>query len=234
VEVPVSKEGKEIKITDKRMFTADGELRQEYRFLEEKSTAPAATPAAATAADAAAGASAAAVPPARPAGPAGPATPATPAMARPEPSADASSGRAAGTAGTSGRGEPYPEEHPRRRERSERPERPERSERSERSEPVGGGAGESGARLELPGSPPGLGASFYDLAAMLAEPVAIYLGDLELPDGETAENLEMARLHIDLLDVLRQKTAGNLTAQESAFLEDLLYRLRVRYVQKRG
>jgi hypothetical protein len=44
----------------------------------------------------------------------------------------------------------------------------------------------------------------------------------------------MARLHIDLLAVLRQKTAGNLTAQEAAFLEDLLYRLRVRYVQKRG
>ena len=76
--------------------------------------------------------------------------------------------------------------------------------------------------------------SFFDLVAMLAEPVALYLGDLALPDGEVAENLEMARLHIDLLDVLRQKTAGNLTAQESAFLEDLLYRLRVRYVQKRG
>ena len=121
-------------------------------------------------------------------------------------------------AGASRRGELYPEEY---------------SERPERSEPAGG-AGESGARLELPGSPPGLGASFYDLAAMLAEPVAIYLGDLELPDGGSAENLEMARLHIDLLDVLRQKTAGNLTAQESAFLEDLLYRLRVRYVQKRG
>jgi len=223
--VPVSKEGKEIKITDKRMFTADGELRQEYRFLDEKSTAPAATPAAATAVDAAAGAPAAGGPPARPAGPAGPGTPATPATARDalggraEPSAAPSSGRAAGKAGAPGRGEPYLEERP---------------ERSERSEPAGGGAGESGARLELPGSPPGLGASFYDLAAMLAEPVAIYLGDLELPDGESAENLEMARLHIDLLDVLRQKTAGNLTAQESAFLEDLLYRLRVRYVQKRG
>ena len=47
-----------------------------------------------------------------------------------------------------------------------------------------------------------------------------------------ATNLEMARLHIDLLEVLRQKTAGNLDAQERAFLEDLLYRLRVRYVQK--
>ncbi|MFP5287563.1 MAG: DUF1844 domain-containing protein [Thermoanaerobaculia bacterium] len=32
--------------------------------------------------------------------------------------------------------------------------------------------------------------------------------------------------------MLRQKTAGNLTAQESAILEDLIYRLRVRYVQK--
>ena len=31
-----------------------------------------------------------------------------------------------------------------------------------------------------------------------------------------------------------QKTVGNLTAQESAVLEDILYRLRLRYVQKRG
>ena len=67
---------------------------------------------------------------------------------------------------------------------------------------------------------------------MLAEPVPIYLGDMELPDGQSAENLEMARLHIDLLEVLGQKTAGNLSAQEKAFLDDLLYRMRVRYVQK--
>src|SRR5262249_37103723 len=88
--------------------------------------------------------------------------------------------------------------------------------------------------LEIPGAPPGFGTpTFYDLAAILAEPVALYLGDLEVEGGE-AENLEMARMYIDLLDVLRQKTLGNLTAQESAFLEDLLYRLRVRYVQKRG
>ena len=68
----------------------------------------------------------------------------------------------------------------------------------------------------------------------MAEPVPIYLGDARLPDGQVATDLEMARLHIDLLDVLRQKTAGNLDPQERAFLEDLLYRLRVRYVQKRG
>lgn len=94
----------------------------------------------------------------------------------------------------------------------------------------------SGPPLELPDTgPSSLGQpSFYDLASILAEPVQVYLGDLPLPDGGSAENLEMARLHIDVLSVLRQKTVGNLTGQESAFLEDLLYRLRLRYVQKRG
>ncbi|HEX6203126.1 MAG TPA: DUF1844 domain-containing protein, partial [Thermoanaerobaculia bacterium] len=99
------------------------------------------------------------------------------------------------------------------------------------SEPA---AGQRGAPVELPGTPPGLGPAFYDLVAVLAEPVPLYLGDAPLPDGQSAENMEAAHFHIDLLDVLRQKTAGNLTAQESAVLEDVLYRLRMRYVQKRG
>ena len=93
---------------------------------------------------------------------------------------------------------------------------------------------ESAPRLEIPGTPEGLGApTFIDLVTLLAEPIALYLGDVELPDGESAENLEMARLYIDLLDVLRQKTAGNLEVGESRLLEDLLYRCRLRYVQKR-
>jgi hypothetical protein len=89
-------------------------------------------------------------------------------------------------------------------------------------------------RLELPGAPAGLGPTFLDLVGLLTDPVPFYLGDATLPDGQSVENLDAARLHIDLLDVLRQRTAGNLTAQEQAVLEDLLYRLRVRYVQKRG
>lgn len=98
----------------------------------------------------------------------------------------------------------------------------------------GGSAAASAPPLELPGSPAGLGPTFLDLVGVLTEPVPFYLGDAALPDGQTMENLDAARLHIDLLDVLRQRTAGNLTAQEQAVLEDLLYRLRVRYVQKRG
>ena len=95
-------------------------------------------------------------------------------------------------------------------------------------------AARSAPRLELPGAPAGLGPGFLDLVGVLAEPVAFYLGDAALPDGKTMVNLDMARLHIDLLDVLRQRTAGNLTAEELGVLEDLLYQLRVRYVQKRG
>ncbi|HEX4965861.1 MAG TPA: DUF1844 domain-containing protein [Thermoanaerobaculia bacterium] len=162
----MANEKKEIKVTDKRMFTSDGKLREEYRFLDEKSTA-----------------APAAEPPAAPAPAPPPASPqAAPEARRPEP--------------------------PR---------------------PAG-----PGPQVEMPPAmPPELGGpSFFDLVAMLAEAVPIYLGDARLPDGQSAENLEMARFHIDLMDVLRQKTLGNVTAEESAFLEDLLYRLRVRYVQK--
>ena len=158
----VSNEKKEIKVTDKRMFTPDGELKEEYRFLSEKST------------------SATSVGTEPPPAPAPPAEPAREARRRaPEP-------------------EPPP-------------------------------------RMDFPETPPELGGpSFMDLLAMLAEPISVYLGDAVLPDGQDATNIEMARFYIDLLAVLRQKTAGNLTAQEEAVLEDLLYRLRVRYVQKRG
>jgi len=227
--VPVSKEGKEIKITDKRMFTPDGKLREEYRFLEEKSTAAPAAPAAPAEAPAAAAGSGAAASP-RPPGARPAEDAAAPHGGAPRPASGRSSGR-----GAAGRGEaPGPALAGAAGPAPGAPSG--RSGRGEAPPPAGAGgaADEPGARLELPGTAPGLGPSFYDLAAMLAEPVAIYLGDMELPDGQSAENLEMARLYIDLLDVLRQKTAGNLTAQESAFLEDLLYRLRVRYVQKRG
>ena len=39
-----AKESANIKVTDRRMFTAEGELREEYRFLEEKAKAAASAP----------------------------------------------------------------------------------------------------------------------------------------------------------------------------------------------
>jgi hypothetical protein len=76
--------------------------------------------------------------------------------------------------------------------------------------------------------------TIYDLVSVLAQPIALYLGDAALPDGESMENLDLARLHIDLLEVLKDKTEGNLTSEESTFLDSLLYQLRLRYVEKRG
>ncbi len=133
-----------MKVTDKRMFTDDGELREEYRFLEQQKA------------------------PAEPAEPAAPAAPDSPA-------------------------DPY------------------------ESSPAGAGR-------PVPG--------FMDLVAMLAEPIAFLLGDAQLPDGQSAQDLPRARLQIDLLAVLQEKTRGNVTSEESAVVENLLAQLRMRYVEK--
>ncbi|MDH3254901.1 MAG: DUF1844 domain-containing protein [Acidobacteriota bacterium] len=82
-----------------------------------------------------------------------------------------------------------------------------------------------------PGDLPSPG--FADLVSFLAEPIALFLGDVELPEGDSAENLELARFHIDLLGVLQEKTKNSVSKDEAAVLDDLLYGLRMRYVQKR-
>jgi hypothetical protein len=193
---------KDIKVTDKRIFTPEGELREEYRFLDEKST------------EADSGEEASSPAASAPAAPAAPAF--EPARVAP-PRYDQDPGFGPGPGAAYGY-EPAASQFD-----------------------LSGGAPGFNSGLDPgmdpgldPGMDPGMGSpTFFDLVAMLAEPVAVYLGDVALPDGQDAENLEMARVHIDLLDTLRQKTAGNLNGQESAFLEDLLYRLKVRYVQKR-
>ncbi|HVS65078.1 MAG TPA: DUF1844 domain-containing protein [Thermoanaerobaculia bacterium] len=89
-----------------------------------------------------------------------------------------------------------------------------------------------------PGAQPSAGApggeiSFLDLVGLLAEPIALYLGDLAMPNGERTVDLDQARVYIDLLGILQEKTRGNLSREEEAVLTDLVYRLKMRYVQKR-
>jgi hypothetical protein len=43
-------------------------------------------------------------------------------------------------------------------------------------------------------------------------------------------NLPQAKEIIDLLSILEQKTAGNLTTEEQTVLRDMLYALRMKYV----
>lgn len=80
------------------------------------------------------------------------------------------------------------------------------------------------------GLPP---ADITTLIEFLAQQVTLYLGEPD-PSGRAIQpNLPAAGLFIDLIGLLQEKTKGNLTLDESQILDQLLYALRLRYVQKR-
>lgn len=61
----------------------------------------------------------------------------------------------------------------------------------------------------------------------------IALGDIPHPATNLQEaNLEQAKYLIDILGMLADKTQGNLTPNESQLLEDAVYQLRMRFVEK--
>ena len=75
--------------------------------------------------------------------------------------------------------------------------------------------------------------SFTQFVISLATSAAIQFGDVADPaSGEkAAPNLEGAKQMIDILTLLDQKTRGNLTAEERQVLEQVLYELRLRFVE---
>jgi hypothetical protein len=75
--------------------------------------------------------------------------------------------------------------------------------------------------------------SFTAFVISLASTAAIHFGDLPDPvSGARAEpNLEGATQMIEILSLLEQKTRGNLTAEEREVLGQVLYELRMRFVE---
>jgi hypothetical protein len=137
-----------LRVTDRRMFTPEGELREEYKDLPPREAAPAPAPAA---------------PPA--------------AVAQSSPAPDKPS--------------------------------------------------------TLPPVETETGANFQDLVALLAQTASVYLQQAGHASFESrADHLEMARMHVDLLAVLKQKTTGNLDPMELALIDDILYRLRLAVVER--
>lgn len=45
-------------------------------------------------------------------------------------------------------------------------------------------------------------------------------------------NLELAKQNIDLLELMQAKTTGNRSAEEDRLIEQLLFELRLRFVEK--
>ena len=78
--------------------------------------------------------------------------------------------------------------------------------------------------------------SFITFVLSLASSAAIHFGDLVDPEsGQRSEpNLVGAAQMIEILALLDQKTRGNLTAEERQVLEQVLFELRMRYVQASG
>ncbi|HEY1628870.1 MAG TPA: DUF1844 domain-containing protein [Tepidisphaeraceae bacterium] len=73
-------------------------------------------------------------------------------------------------------------------------------------------------------------ASFATLVQSLVTQALFYLGDLSVRGGEPVVNLDMAKHHIDSLNVLEEKTANNLSPEEKQMLDAALYEARMRYI----
>ena len=80
-------------------------------------------------------------------------------------------------------------------------------------------------------SPPEPDFKFFITTLTLQASIA--LGHLANPStGKTEKDPVQAKFLIDTLAMLQEKTRGNLTAEETELLENLLYELRVAYLAK--
>jgi hypothetical protein len=80
--------------------------------------------------------------------------------------------------------------------------------------------------------------TFGAFALSLATSGLVHLGQVASPDAPEGSspgppNLPLARQTIELLEMLQQKTRGNLDQDEEKLLESLLYDLRMGYVRAR-
>lgn len=81
-------------------------------------------------------------------------------------------------------------------------------------------------------APPPPRADFASLVQSLALQAFIHLGDApDSASGKPNKNMAAARYTIDLIEVLQQKTEGNLTGHERGLLQGVLYDLRMYYVK---
>src|SRR4029077_12007680 len=77
-----------------------------------------------------------------------------------------------------------------------------------------------------------LSQSFIEFVVMHAQNAALFLGQIPNPKtGEPEVNLELARMFIDKLAMIQEKTRGNLTSEEAKVLSNALSNLQMAYVE---
>jgi hypothetical protein len=97
---------------------------------------------------------------------------------------------------------------------------------------AGGTAGAQPAAPSDFGDPPMPPASFEMLLTTLATEALVALGQVPHPaTGRSHSHPNQAKFLIDTLDVLRQKTKGNLSAGEEQLLDSLLHQLKMLFIE---
>ena len=77
-----------------------------------------------------------------------------------------------------------------------------------------------------------LSQKFIEFVMMQAQQASLFLGRIPNPQsGQSEVLLEPAKLFIDHLEMIREKTRGNLTAQEAEILNGVLTDLQMAFVQ---
>jgi len=73
---------------------------------------------------------------------------------------------------------------------------------------------------------------FIEFVVMHAQNAALFLGQIPNPKtGEGEVNLDLARMFIDQLAMIQEKTRGNLTNEEATVLRNALSNLQMAYVE---
>jgi Domain of unknown function (DUF1844) len=76
---------------------------------------------------------------------------------------------------------------------------------------------------------------FIEFVMMHAQNAALFLGQIPNPKtGEAEINLDLARMFIDQLEMIQEKTRGNLTNEEATVLRNALSNLQMAYVEVAG
>ena len=76
--------------------------------------------------------------------------------------------------------------------------------------------------------------NFATFVASLNASALLHLGAIEDPSSGTRnKNLPMAKQTIDILNMLQEKTSGNLSTEEENMLKNILYDLRIMYVKEK-
>lgn len=76
-----------------------------------------------------------------------------------------------------------------------------------------------------------LEASFSMLTMSIASSAAMAMGLVPDPEQKTQTDKNMAKFNIDLLIMLKSKTANNLSADEQQFIDSVIADLQLKFVQ---